>query len=339
MMDIPLKAKDEIIRILTDVGATGATITEVEAKSRYERHTLSKYLSMMQAHGLIAGKSVGKAKIWYLNQAPLETVLNSVPENRTFTETVLSRIISSLPCGLVIIDSGYHIVFMNGPMWGSYGQKKGELFYQAILGLENPLKLRKITEVIEGGHESAELTVQDRKGRTLSIRASRLQAPDKAINVVLMVEDITDRRRAQEEIVSQKALLEAERQALNQAAIVAETDLDGKITYANDQFVRISGYERHELLGKTHRIINSGLHPPQFWKAMWKTIKAGKVWKAVIRNQAKDGHFYWVDSAIAPVLGKSGKPVKWEEEVWVMWQTVKEKSDKKKEITIMARSI
>ncbi|MDO8481036.1 MAG: PAS domain S-box protein [Nanoarchaeota archaeon] len=310
-MDIPNKARDEVMRILSEAGATGATITEVEAKSKYERHTLSKYLSMMQAHGLIARRNIGKAKLWMINQAPLETVLNTIPENRTFTETVLSRIISSLPCGLFVIDREYQILFMNSPMWGAYGQKKGEYFYKAILGLENPLKLRKVTELIEGNQEKAELTIQDLHERTLHIKATRLQTADKGVNIILMVEDITDRRRVQEEVLTQKALLEGERQALNEAAIVAETDLEGKITYVNDQFVKVSGYERHELLGKTHRVINSGLHPPEFWKAMWKTIKSGKVWRGIIRNKAKDGSFYWVDSSIAPVLGKSGKPVKY----------------------------
>lgn len=120
--------------------------------------------------------------------------------------------------------------------------------------------------------------------------------------------DITSEQIQSEAYSATLQMLHNLEEALDQSSVIAATDASGVIKYVNAKFCELSKYTAEELIGKTHRIINSGHHPKEFFAEMWKTIKGEQIWQGEVKNRAKDGTFYWMNTAIVPFKDSNDKP-------------------------------
>jgi PAS domain S-box-containing protein len=143
----------------------------------------------------------------------------------------------------------------------------------------------------------------------------RAQADGTFVGYIGSCVDIEEAKRTEHQLrtgreMAKRALeaLQYQKYALDQHAIVATTDVEGRITYANEKFCQISGYATEELLGQDHKIVHSGYHPHGFFKEMYRTIARGEVWQGEVCNRAKDGSLYWVYTTVVPFMGADGKP-------------------------------
>ncbi|MCQ6282688.1 EAL domain-containing protein [Bacillus sp. EB600] len=118
--------------------------------------------------------------------------------------------------------------------------------------------------------------------------------------------DITKHKRYENEFELMHIELDNIRTALDQSSIVEITDTSGKIQYVNDKFCEISKYSKEEIIGNTYRFISSGYHSKEFYKNLWETIRSGNTWEGQVRNRAKDGSYYWVNTMIIPFINHHG---------------------------------
>lgn len=124
------------------------------------------------------------------------------------------------------------------------------------------------------------------------------------VEMLIVGQDMTENIELKREKDKVLDTLFAFKRAIDTHIICTITDRAGKITYANEKFCTVSQYSSDELIGKTHNIVNSGYHPKDFFIVMWQTIIKGESWTGEIRNKAKDGTYYWVESVIIPIKNK-----------------------------------
>ncbi|WP_457747261.1 PAS domain-containing sensor histidine kinase [Sulfurimonas sp.] len=102
-------------------------------------------------------------------------------------------------------------------------------------------------------------------------------------------------------------MLKQYQEAIETSNIVSKTDVNGIITFVNDEFCKISGYSKEELLGKNHNIVRHPDVPSSTFKSLWKTIKAKNIYKSTVKNRAKDGSTFYVNTTVIPILDADGE--------------------------------
>lgn len=169
---------------------------------------------------------------------------------------------------------------------------------------------KRITKPIEILANASETIFRGKERKTVWVKEeNEIGILADSFNDLIHELNQNDKMIAEQSFETQKALNELSEQklALDAHAIVAITDIEGNITYSNAKLQQISGYEEYELLGRNHRMLNSGLHPREFWTKMYDTISHGNTWHGEVRNRTKAGTFYWIDTTIVPFLNDKGE--------------------------------
>ncbi len=225
----------------------------------------------------------------------------------------ISDFIENALIGMSWVDIEGNIVWVNQAELNMFGYDRSEYIGQPLIDFH--IDRTKLTDLLQrvSRNESmrgceAQVWRKDGSICDVSIDAHAFFKDGKFIHTRCFTRDITDQKRAETVAHTTLTSLQFQKYALDRSAIVAATDLQGQIIYVNEKICEISQYSATELIGETHQIINSGYHPPEFFRDLWAVISSGQVWSGEIKNRAKDGSFYWVAMTIVPCLDEHGQP-------------------------------
>lgn len=243
------------------------------------------------------------------------TKTKKIEQNLAFSEQMYANLVNNLPIGIFRLDNKGNCQFANSKACEILGWKNQETFREFwlknIVYEEQERIFYELAETLTNS-QSWQTEYQYQYSPKIIKYLFTQCVPEinteEETNYVGIIMDFTDRKQAEKNFQNSYKNLADFKYALDEASIVAITNPKGIITYVNQKFCEISKYSEAELIGKTHKIVNSGYHFKEFFKDLWQTIISGKVWRGEVKNKAKDGTFYWVDTTIIPFLNNKGKP-------------------------------
>lgn len=232
-------------------------------------------------------------------------------------KALLDRAVECTPVGLCLFDTHSRLIISNQQFAALYGLTEAQVrpgtAFREILALRSERIASPESAAEDVGACASEVSPASAVQSFHELADGRIILVSRRLmsggGFVEIHRDVTDERAAEERADRAMQALIERQYAIDQAVIVAITDLKGTITYANDNFCMISGYSREELIGQNHRILKSSVHPTELFRDMYRCLAKGQVWRGELCNRSKSGKLYWVDTVITPQLGSNGKPV------------------------------
>jgi len=243
----------------------------------------------------------------------LKNLIEERTRKLTETENKFKNTLDNMIEGVQIHDFNWNYIYVNKTLERYSGISKENLIGSNLLDVYPNIEKSELFKTLEkcmwervSMHIDSEFVFPD--GRVSYFELSIQPLPE---GLFILSIDITEKKKTDEKLQISDKEVSDYKFALDESSIVAVTDQKGIIKHVNQNFCKISKYTEEELLGQDHRIVNSGFHSKKYIKDLWNSIANGNIWKGELKNKAKDGSYYWVDTTIVPFLNDKGKPYKY----------------------------